>query len=150
VRQAAEPAPPAAWQDPDWPALVAALSLGGAVRLLAKNCGYLRRVGSVIHLSLDQRSESLLTAQRQEQLAISLSEKYAEALRVEIKVGGAAVETPHQAEARAEHEKLAAARESLEADPNVRALQDMFGATLNSDTIEIVNKEQSGSEERKA
>ncbi|MGB5581944.1 MAG: DNA polymerase III subunit gamma/tau [Woeseia sp.] len=146
----AEAPPAAAWQEPDWAGLVPDLGLSGAVHLLAKNCGYVRRDGGVIRLSLDQRSESLLTPQRQEQLAEALSKKFAEPLRVEIKVGSADVETPLQAEARAVDEKLAAARESLEADPNVRALQDMFGATLNADTIEIVNREQPGMKERKA
>ncbi|MDZ7643820.1 MAG: DNA polymerase III subunit gamma/tau C-terminal domain-containing protein [Woeseiaceae bacterium] len=109
------------------------------MRLLASNCAYVRRDGNVVRLSLDQRSESLLTRRRQDALAEALSGHFGETLRVDIEVGEQTEETPLQAEARAADEKLAAARESLEADPNVQALQDMFGATLNADSIEIVN-----------
>ncbi len=145
---AAEKAAASAWQEPDWPTLVAALGLSGTVRLLASNCGYLRRDGQVLYLSLDGRSESLLTRPRQEQLAQALSEKFGETLRVDIAIGAADVETPVQAEERIAEEKLHAARESLESDPNVRALQDMFGATLNSDSIELVKREESRNQEQ--
>ncbi len=131
----------AGWQNPDWSSLIISLGLAGATRLLASNCGYLRREGNVIHLSLDKRSESVLTAQRKSLLAKALSENFGETLQIEIEVGNEAVETPVQAEARAADEQLAAARQSLEADPNVRALQDMFGATLNTDSIEVVSRD---------
>ncbi|MBT8083665.1 MAG: DNA polymerase III subunit gamma/tau [Woeseia sp.] len=146
-KKAAAPDTGSQWQDPDWQSLIESLDLSGAVRLLANNCGYLRREGVVIYLSLDQRSESLLTKARQEQLAKSLSKRFAEVLRVDIAVGATEVETPLQAEARALDEQLSAARKSLESDPNVRALQDMFGATLNSDSIEVVHPEQSRNQE---
>jgi len=138
--------PAANWQEPDWPALIEQLRLGGTLRLLASNCGYLRRAGNVVHLSLDERSESLLTRTRQDRLAEALSAHFGERLKVEIDVGRRAdVETPLQAEARRANEELAAARESLEADPNVRALKDMFGATLNTESIEILNRGNAGS-----
>jgi hypothetical protein len=44
-----------------------------------------------------------------------------------------------QAQARRSDEKLEAARESLEADPNVKALRDLFGAELNPDSIELID-----------
>ncbi len=130
----------------DWSTIIDQLALSGAPKLLASNCGFLRRAGDVIHLSLDRRSESLLTRERQQKLAAALGDALGETLRVEIEIGAADVETPLQAEARIADERLAAARESLEADPNVRTLKDMFGATLNADSIEIVNHEASRDE----
>ena len=41
-------------------------------------------------------------------------------------------------EARRADEKMEAARASLESDPNVKALQDMFGAQLNTESIELI------------
>ena len=35
-------------------------------------------------------------------------------------------------------EELEAARQTLEADPNVQSLKNMFGAELKADTIEII------------
>jgi DNA polymerase-3 subunit gamma/tau len=139
----AESATPAApWSEPDWSALVAQLGLGGAVRLLASNCTYLRREGNTIHLGLDPRSESLLTRKRREELAAKLSAHYGETLSVDVALGTDTGETPVQAESRLADERLEAARQSLEADPNVQALKNMFGAELKADTIELINPPQ--------
>ena len=52
-------------------------------------------------------------------------------------------ETPVQEESRMADERMEAARQSLEADPNVKALKDMFGAELKTDSIELINPPQS-------
>jgi len=137
----------AEWQEPDWAGLIDSLSLTGANRLLAANCAYIRRDGNVMHLGLDARSESLLTKPRQQALSAALTRKYGEPLRVEISVGDARNETPMQAESRLEDERLEAARQSLESDPNVKALKDMFGAELKTDSIEIVAGDNSSAQE---
>jgi DNA polymerase-3 subunit gamma/tau len=56
-------------------------------------------------------------------------------VRVEVEVGEPPAETPAGAEEREAREQLVAARESLEADPTVRALKEKFGATLRTDTV---------------
>lgn len=136
---AAAPAPSAQWAEPDWSSLLVDLGLGGAVRLLASNCAYVRRVDNTIFLGLDPRSESMLTKQRKDQLADRLSEHFGEKLMVDVAVGAASNETPLQAETRLADEKLEAARQTLESDPNVQTLKTMFGAELKTDTIEIIS-----------
>jgi DNA polymerase-3 subunit gamma/tau len=138
----ADTAAVAAWSEPDWSALVGQLGLGGAVRLLASNCAYIRREGNTIHLGLDPRSESLLTRQRKDEIAARLSAHFGETLSVDVELGTDAGETPVQAETRLEDERLEAARQSLEADPNVQALKDMFGAEIKADSIELINPPQ--------
>jgi len=143
----AEPASPVAvratpWQEPDWGPLVAEMSLPGAVRLLAGNCAYLRRDENTVFLSIDPRSESLLTRPRKEALANALSERFGEPLVVDIAIGAAADETPLQEETRRADEKIEAALATLESDPNVKSLKDMFGAELNADSIELINGTQ--------
>ena len=140
--QGSETEAAATWSKPDWSALVPQLGLGGAVRLLASNCTYLRRQENRIHLGLDPRSESLLTAKRRDELAASLSSHFGENLSVEVVIGTDDEETPVQAETRLADERLEAARQSLEADPNVQALKNMFGAELKADTIELINPPQ--------
>lgn len=132
------------WVDPDWPELVENLPLKGATGLLAGNCVFQRREGSTIYLGLDQRFESTLSKPRQVALGEALSEWFGETLRVEISVGRTERETPMQKKARLSDEKLDAARASLEADPNVRALQDMFGAELKPESVEILSARKSG------
>jgi DNA polymerase-3 subunit gamma/tau len=139
-----EPLPAVAskWQDPNWGILVAEIALPGAVRLLAGNCAFLRRDGSTIFLSIDPRSESLLTRQRKDALASALSTHFSEKLSIDIAIGESAKETPMQEDNRLANEKLEAARLTLEADPNVMALKDMFGAELKADSIELINPAQ--------
>ena len=135
--------PVRSWAEPDWSALVGQLGLSGAVRLLATNCAYLRRDGNVVQLGLDPRSESLLTRQRKDTLAERLSTHFGEKLTVEIELGAETGETPVQEESRMADERMEAARQTLEADPNVQALKDMFGAELKTDSIELINPSQS-------
>jgi DNA polymerase-3 subunit gamma/tau len=133
----------ATWTEPDWNALVTRIGIGGAVRLLASNCAYLGRKGGTIQLGLDPRSGSLLTKKRKEELARKLSEHFGETLQVGIELSADAPETPVQEENRLADERMEEARQTLEADPNVQALKDMFGAELNADTIELINQPQS-------
>jgi DNA polymerase-3 subunit gamma/tau len=133
------------WQgDPDWSNLVATLGLTGAIRMLASNCAYLRRDGDTLFFGLDSRSESLLTKQRKDALAGVVSKYFGESLGIDIAIVESsvqkAIETPVQEEIRHADEKIEAARESLESDPNVQALKDMFGAELKSDSIELINE----------
>ena len=130
------------WQEPDWSELTTQLALPGAVRLLAGNCAYLRREENTVFLSIDPRSESLLTRPRKDALAAALSDRFGENLSIDIAIGEVAAETPLQGDSRRESEKMEAARMSLESDPNVKALQDMFGAELKTESIEIINPSQ--------
>jgi DNA polymerase-3 subunit gamma/tau len=124
----------------DWGQVIQTLDLTGASKLLAANCAWLRRDNDTVYLGLDRRSESLLTRQRQQAIAEALSAKFGLPLKVDISVATSAGETPIQEEVRRSDEKLEAARESLEADPNVKALKDMFGAELNPDSIEPLDR----------
>ncbi len=135
------------WQDPDWAQLVAQLGLAGTVRLLASNCAFLRREGNTVYLGLDPRSESLLTRQRKDALATSLSQHFGERLGVEIgtepAVGAKTPETPVQEESRMADERMEAERKKLEADPNVQAMKNIFGADVKTESIELINPSRS-------
>jgi DNA polymerase III subunit gamma/tau len=127
------------WKDPDWKQLLAELGLSGAVRLLAGNCALLRREANTVYLSLDPRSESVLTRQRKEALGDALSRHFGEPLGVDISIGTVPAETPLQEETRLADERIEAALASLESDPNVQALKSMFDAELKTDSIELIN-----------
>jgi DNA polymerase III subunit gamma/tau len=139
-KQVAESSSPKqSWSDPDWSRLVADLGLSGALRLLASNCALLKRDGNTVFLGLDPRSESMLTRQRSDAIAASLSDYFGEKLAVDIALGAAQEETPVQQESRMADERLEAARVSLESDPNVQTLKTMFGAELKTESIEIIS-----------
>ncbi len=131
------------WQDPDWARLLPELGLNGAARLLAGNCAFLKREDDTIYFNLDASFEAMLTTARQEAVAEALSRHFGEALKVKVSVGDSTEETPHQEETRLADEGMEAARQQLENDPNVKAMKSMFGAELNTDTIEIIASPQS-------
>ena len=135
------------WQEPDWATLVPTLGLSGLNRQLAGNCAYLRREGNTIFFRLDSRSESYLTRARQDALAESLSNLFGESLKVDVSLGPAEKETPVQGEKRKEVEEMDAARAGLEADPNVKALKDMFGAELVADSVEPISNKTAANQE---
>lgn len=135
---AAAVAPATDWEEPEWSKLLAQLALSGVSRQLASNCAYIRREGKTIHLCLDGRSESYLTRSRQTAIADALSQHFGVALKVNISIGAVTDETPVQKAAREESEAIDEARAGLEADPNVKALKDMFGAELVADSVEPI------------
>ncbi|MGI9234908.1 MAG: DNA polymerase III subunit gamma/tau [Woeseiaceae bacterium] len=130
------------WQELDWTQLVAQLDISGTNRLLASNCAFLRRDGNTVYLGLDPRSESLLTKPRKDALANALSQHFDEQLIVDVAIGAEKVETPVQLESRKADERMEAARQALEADPNVQAMKNIFGAELKTDSIELINPPQ--------
>jgi DNA polymerase-3 subunit gamma/tau len=131
------------WCDPEWKELIPVLRLAGADRLLASSCALLRRERDTVFFSLDPASESYLTRQRKDSLAKVLSQYFGESLSVDISVGKAEIESPMQTESRRADERLAAERAKLEADPNVQALKDLFGAELNAESIRLHSPPQS-------
>ena len=111
--------------------------------MLAGSCAFLRREGDTVFFSLDLASESYLTRQRKDSLAATLSKYYGESLTVDISIGKAEIESPMREKTRQADELVAAERVKLEADPNVQALKDMFGAELNLESIKLNNPPQS-------
>ena len=137
----------AAWQDPDWSQLVNQIEISGAGKLLANNCAFVERQQNVLHLCLDGKSETLLTKSTEAALHKALCAHYGESLRLAIAIGETGSATPIQEEARRVDAKYEAARASIEADPNVKALQDMFGAELNADSIEPIHNQPPANQE---
>ena len=130
-----ETSAPAAAGTPEWSTMIGALDLDGPTRMLALNCTLSAREPGLIRLTLDARNAAARTRGREEKLAQALGKYLGESLRVEIAVGEVVVETPAQAGERSNSETLAAARAALAADPTVQALQQRFGASVNSDSV---------------
>ncbi|RLA29656.1 MAG: hypothetical protein DRQ63_00115, partial [Gammaproteobacteria bacterium] len=135
------------WQEPIWSELIEQLGINGASKLLASNCAYVRRENNIVHLCLDGRSESLLTSSRQAALSKALADYFGEPLKAEITIDEIEVETPLQEEARKIDEGRDAAQAGLEADPNVKALKDMFGAQLIPDSVEVISNKSAANQE---
>jgi len=135
---AGQPEPSGSAGDQDWAEVLAGLSLSGAARQLASNCMFASRNGKVLELTLDQTQAHLRTDSLQEKLRAALSERLGEELRLQISLGRPAAETPAQRRQREEAELQRKAVASIKGDPNVRAMQQVFGATLDEESIKPV------------
>ncbi len=140
--------PPTGRSDPDsapptpsdaWGELLPSLPVQGAARQLAVNCTGFEREGGSVRLQLDSQHDYLLTPNVKDKLGQALEQHFGQPVRLEIQLGEPLRETPARREQRAADERLHAARESLESDPNVRELQETFSATLELESVKPVD-----------
>ena len=128
-------APLAGGGDDDWRMLVEGMQLKGMVRELAMNCAVKQRDDNRWAMELDAGCRQLLSKERQQRLQEALSECLQKRVQLDIEVTGEVRDTP-AVQQRAEAEmRQAAAVDTIESDPNVKAIQKAFDATLHVDTI---------------
>jgi DNA polymerase-3 subunit gamma/tau len=130
-------APPAAPpSDSDWSAVVAQLNLQGIVRQLAAHCTLQARQGNVIKLVLDPEGEHYRTQMMEDKLVQALTTYYGQPMRLEFTVSSTtALNTPARQMKAAAEDRVQNARTSIDNDPNVRAMREVFGATVTPDSI---------------
>lgn len=121
--------------DADWSVMVDAMQLKGMLRELAMNCAVQVRGDGHWKLSLGSEHQQLLNKTRQQQLEAKLAESLGQGIRLDIDIEGASPETPAQKRQREAEQRQAGAVETITSDPNVKAFQKNFGATLHDETI---------------
>ncbi|VAW76752.1 DNA polymerase III subunits gamma and tau, partial [hydrothermal vent metagenome] len=122
-------------EDSDWSSLVEGMRLKGMVRELAMNCTLEQQAGEQWQLTLDGEHQQLLNKTRQQQLEDKLAECLGKNLKLKIEIRGAASDTPARQRQREIDQRHAGAVEAITSDPNVKAFQKAFGATLHDETI---------------
>lgn len=119
--------------------MVAQMNLGGITRQLAVNCAFLGRQGNKVRLSLDPEGAHYRTAMMEEKLKQALSNYYGEPVVLEFVEGGGgseeAMNTPARQFKAAADDRLQGARTAIENDPNIRAMKEIFGATVTPESI---------------
>jgi DNA polymerase-3 subunit gamma/tau len=141
--QAAERAPDAAAKSSaktssvsaDWTSVVQSLDLRGPARQLADSCDLASNSGGAWQLIVPPDKEHLNTQQLRTRLEAALREQHGRDLRLTIAVGQPLRPTPNDVRRSNESARMRDARESIESDPNVKALQAAFDATLEPDSI---------------
>jgi DNA polymerase-3 subunit gamma/tau len=139
-KQSAEPAPRSgatvtAAVPADWPSVVQRLDLRGPARQLADSCDLQSNQGGAWQLVVPADKEHLNTQQLRARLEAALREQFGRDLRLTIAVGKTARPTPAEVRRSNESVRMREVRETLEADPNVKAVQAAFEATLEPDSI---------------
>jgi DNA polymerase-3 subunit gamma/tau len=129
-RAAAAPAAGAS----EWSTMISRMNLQGMVKQLAAHCALVGKQGSRVQLKLDAEGEHFKTPAQEEKLTQALSSYYGEPVRLEISVDTAVDTLARQQKAAAE-DRHQQARTSIEQDPNVRAMRDIFGATVQPESV---------------
>jgi DNA polymerase-3 subunit gamma/tau len=119
----------------DWPAMVAQMNLQGMVKELAAHTTLTGRQGNKVQLVLDADGEHFRRPQLEEKLAQALSAYFGEPMRLELSVADRALDTLARQQKAAADDRVQQARAAIENDPNVRAMRDMFGATVTPDSV---------------
>ena len=115
--------------------MVAQRNLQGMVKELAAHTTLTGRQGNKVQLVLDADGEHFRRPQLEEKLAQALSAYFGEPMRLELSVADRALDTLARQQKAAADDRVQQARAAIENDPNVRAMRDMFGATVTPDSV---------------
>jgi DNA polymerase III subunit gamma/tau len=119
----------------DWLTMVAQMNLQGMVKELAAHTTLAGKQGNKVQLVLDADGEHFRRPQLEEKLAQALSAYFGEPVRLELSVADRALDTLARQQKAAADDRVQQARAAIENDPNVRAMRDMFGATVQPDSV---------------
>ena len=119
-----------------WSAIIAAITLKGMAGQMAQHCAFHGMEDDCVRLSLDPTHAYLLNKERTQQLEQALCAHFQRTVTVRInKEGKLPHETPASRRSREQHERQQQARDSIDNDENIRAIQDAFGGSVQTDSI---------------
>jgi DNA polymerase-3 subunit gamma/tau len=123
----------------EWARIVAQLGLQGPVSQLAAHCSLLGKEGARVRVLLDAAGEPFRRPALEDKLTQALATHFAETIKLEIEMGAdanaATIDTPARRQQVHAQDRLQAARASIESDPNIQAMRDIFGATVQPESV---------------
>jgi DNA polymerase-3 subunit gamma/tau len=119
----------------NWQSIIDEMSLVGLVKELAGHCALKEHNEGKVHLVLSPDKEHLLNQTQKERLANALGTRFGKGTQLKISIEEPEAETPAQKKAREEKERQKVAESSLKGDANVKAMEEIFGATLDEKSI---------------
>jgi DNA polymerase-3 subunit gamma/tau len=120
----------------DWDALIHAAGVTGAMRNLADHCEIRSAEPNRLELVLARDKTDFNTDHVRSRLQKTLSEHLGREIRLVITAGDPPRPTPAEKRRATESERMRAAREALEQDPTIKAVQEAFDAVLEPDSIQ--------------
>ena len=115
----------------DWSETVAQLTLQGLVRELARNTALKAYDGKVIDLVLAPQHENLRAERLVSGLELALREQLHSEVRIRLSFDGdQSLDTPSQRLTEAQRQRQQEAELSIDTDPTIKSLRDVFGATV--------------------
>ena len=124
----------------EWSHIVARMTLSGPVSQLAAHCTLKTREAGRVQLVLDAEGEPYRRPGLEEKLRVALSTTLGEEIKLEIIDAEKAVtlDTPARRQQAAAADRLQAAVQSINEDPNVKQMAELFGATVQQETIKPI------------
>ena len=122
----------------NWQSIIDEMALAGLVKELAGHCALKEHNKDKVHLVLSPDKEHLLNQTQKDRLSNALEMRFGKGTQLKISIEEPEAETPTQKRSREGREKQQAAESSLKGDENVRAMEEMFGATLDEKSIRPV------------
>jgi len=122
----------------NWQSIIDEMALVGLVKELAGHCALKEHSNEKVHLVLSPDKEHLLNQTQKDRLSNALEMRFGKGTQLKISIEEPEAETPTQKRSREEKEKQQAAESSLKDDDNIRAMEEMFGATLDEKSIRPV------------
>lgn len=122
----------------DWHAILASLKLGGMARELGQHCELRSVGGNRVVLCLSPMHRHLQIKAAQDKLQQALSEYFGRTMQLAIELDEVTGETPAAVARRQREERQEQAVASVEQDPFVREVIDVFDATLIESSIKPV------------
>ena len=120
----------------DWDALIHAAGITGAMRNLADHCEVKSAEANRLELVLAKDKTDFNTDHVRSRLQKALSDHLGREIKLVITPGNPPRATPAERRLASESERMRAAREALEQDPTIKAVQAAFDAVLEPDSIQ--------------
>ena len=126
----------------DWGVLLAQLNVQGMARELAKHCTLENFAEGNMALNLSPQHKQLLDNKvAQKKLELSLTDYFAQPVRLTISIGTGSAVTPAAVEQKVQQTRHQQATEAITQDPFVREAQALLGAQIIQETIKPIQQE---------
>ncbi len=135
---AATPSAQAAGGEVDWAALLPQLGLRGLAQGLAMHCEWGGMDDSRVTLRLDPSYAHLRSENLEQRIEAALGKHFGRPLKLVVEISAQQGLTPAELAEQARAERQRQAVESIESDPNVAAMREVFGAEVIPGSIEPI------------
>ena len=123
----------------DWQGIIDQMALAGLVKEFAGHCVLREHSKDKIHLVLSPAQEHLLNTAQKDRLHAALKTRFGEHIKMILTIEIPDSETPAQRKIREDQEKQLAAEKSVEDDPNIKIMKELFDADVDKNSIRSGN-----------
>ena len=123
----------------EWRDVIDEMALAGLVKEFAGHCILREHTKDKIHLVLSPAQEHLLNTAQKDRLHAALKTRFGDHIKMVLTVENPDSETPAQRKTREEQERQLAAEKSVEDDPNIQLMKELFDASVDTTSIRPEN-----------